>query len=153
MKTARKGIDTFLEEISSNRKEVLVLRGKGSHLLRDFGTIEQMFTENMEGLLAPNVEVQTPRGKRVNKLERTNNGVEQDFRSIQRHCRRLKGNKDVEELIQKEGVWLLLLLNRGILEYVKTVYGSWDAMGKRFAEVKKESSLAAADTILDGSNR
>ncbi|HJH25760.1 MAG TPA: hypothetical protein C5S37_03080 [Methanophagales archaeon] len=83
--------------------------------------------------MAPNVEVQTPKGKRVIKLERTNNGVEQDFRSIRRHGRRLKGNKDVEE-------------------YVKTVYGSWDVMGKRFAEVKKES-LAAAEKIFDGFNR
>ena len=152
MKAARKGIDTFLEEIRSNRKEELVLKGKEYHLLRAFGTIEQMITENMEGLLAPTVEVQTPRGKRVNKLERTNNGVEQDFRSIRWHGRRSKGNKDVEELIQKEGVWLLLLLNIEIDDYVKTVYGSWDAMEKRFAEVKKES-LAAADKILDGSNR
>ena len=37
-------------------------------------------------------------------------------------------------------------------EYVKTVYDSWEMMGKRFAEVKKES-LAAAEKILEGSNR
>ena len=111
-----------------------------------------MFTENLERLLAPNVEVQTPRGKRVIKLERTNNGVEQDFRSIRRHGRRLKGNKDVEELIQKEGVGLLLLLNMEIGEYVKMVYGSWEMMGEKFAEVKK-GSLAAAEKIFDGPNR
>lgn len=152
LKAARNGIDTFLEEISSNQREELAFKCKRSHLLRAFGTIEQMFIENRERLLAPNVEVQTPRGKRVIKLERTNNGVEQDFRSIRRHGRRLKGNKDVEELIQKEGVGLLLLLNMEIEEYVKMVYGSWDVMGKRFAEVKK-GSLAAADKIFDGSNR
>lgn len=152
LKAARKGIDTFLEEISLNQRDELSFKGKRSHLLRAFGTIEQMFIENRERLLAPNVEVQTPKGKRVIKLERTNNGVEQDFRSIRRHGRRLKGNKDVEELIQKEGVGLLLLLNMEIEEYVKMVYGSWDVMGKRFAEVKK-GSLAAADKIFDGSNR
>lgn len=152
LKAARKGIDTFLEEISLNQREELAFKGKRSHLLRAFGTIEQMFIENRERLLAPNVEVQTPKGKRVIKLERTNNGVEQDFRSIRRHGRRLKGNKDVEELIQKEGVGLLLLLNMEIEEYVKMVYGSWDVIGKRFAEVKK-GSLAAADKIFDGSNR
>lgn len=135
-----------------NKKEELAFKGTGSHLLRAFSTIEQTFTENIERLLAPTVEVQTPKGKRVIRLERTNNGVEQDFRSIRRHGRRLKGNKDVEGLVQKEGVGLLLLLNMGIDEYVKTVYGSWDKMGKRFAEVKKES-LAAAEKILDGSNR
>ena len=152
LKAARKGIDAFLEEISSNRKEGLAFKGKRSHLLRAFGTIEQTFTENRERLLAPNVEVQTPKGKRVIKLERTNNGVEQDFRAIRRHGRRLKGNKDVEDLVQKEGVGLLLLLNMEVDEYVKTVYGSWDTMGKRFAEVKKES-LADVEKILDGSNR
>ena len=46
----------------------------------------------------------------------------------------------------------MLLLNMEIDEYVKTGYGSWDVMGKRLAEVKKES-LAAAEKILDGSNR
>jgi hypothetical protein len=151
-KASRKGIDIFLEEISLNQKEELAFKGTGTHLLRAFSTIEQTFTENLERLLAPNVEVQTPKGKRVIKLERTNNSVEQDFRSIRRHGRRLKGNKDVEGLIQKEGVGLLLLLNMGIDKYVKTVYGSWDVMGKRFAEVKKES-LAAAEKILDGSTR
>jgi hypothetical protein len=68
-----------------------------------------MFTKNI--WLAPNVEVQTTKRKRVIRLERTNNGVEQDFRSIRRHGRRLRGNKDVEGLVQKEGVGLLLLLN------------------------------------------
>jgi hypothetical protein len=152
LKAARKGIDTFLEEISLNQREELSFKGKRSHLLRAFGTIEQMFNENRERLLAPNVEVQNPKGKRVIKLERTNNGVEQDFRFIRRHGRRLRGNKDVEELIQKEGVGLLLLLNMEIEEYVKMVYGSWDVMGKRFAKVKK-GSLAAADKIFDGPNR
>jgi hypothetical protein len=152
LKAARKGIDTFLEEIRSIRKEELAFKGKRSHLLRAFGTIEQMFIENRDKLLAPNVEVQTPKGKRVIKLERTNNGVEQDFRAIRRHGRRLKGNTDVEDLVQKEGVGLLLLLNMEIDEYAKTLYGSWDTMGKRFAEVN-EDSLAAAEKILDGSNR
>jgi len=56
------------------------------------------------------------------------------------------------ELIQKEGVLLLLLLNQEIDGYVKTVYGSGGVMGKRFAEVKK-GSLAVAEKIFDGSNR
>lgn len=137
LKAARKGIDTFLEEIRLNRKEELVIKGKRAHFLCAFGTIEQMFTENLERLLAPNVEVQIPRGKRVIKLERTNNGVEQDFSSIRRHGRRLKGNKDVEDLVQKEGVGLLLLLNIGVDGYVKTVYGSWDVMGKGLQRLKR----------------
>jgi len=33
LETARKGIDTFLEEISSNRKEELAFKGKGAHIL------------------------------------------------------------------------------------------------------------------------
>ena len=40
LKTARKGIDTFLEEISSNRKEELAFKGKGAHILRAFNMIE-----------------------------------------------------------------------------------------------------------------
>jgi len=37
-------------------------------------------------------------------------------------------------------------------KYVKMVYGSWEKMGKRFAEVKRES-LVAAERLLDGPNR
>jgi hypothetical protein len=62
-----------------------------------------MFTENI--WLAPNVEVQTTKRKRVIRLERTNNGIEQDFRSIRRHGRRrLKGNKDVEVSFKRKGL-------------------------------------------------
>ncbi len=71
---------------------------------------------------------------------RTFGTIEQDFRTIRRHGRRLKGNKDVEDLVQKERVGLLLLLNMEVDEYVKTLYGSWDRYdGEKFAEVKKES--------------
>ncbi|MEA2075846.1 MAG: hypothetical protein U9O85_09005 [Euryarchaeota archaeon] len=38
----------------------------------------------------------------------------------------MKGNKDVEDLVQKERVGLLLLLNMEVDEYVKTLYDSWD---------------------------
>ena len=148
LKAARKGIDAFLEEVMNQKESI----GGKTHLFRAFCTIEEMFIENMDKLLAPNVEIQTPKGKRVVRLERTNNGVEQDFRSIRRHGRKLRGNKDVEELIQREGVGLLLVLNMGVDKYVKRAYGSWKKMGKRFAEVKRES-LATAERLLDGANR
>jgi hypothetical protein len=72
-----------------------------------------------------------------------------DFRACRGHVRRLQGNKDVEEFIQREGVGLLLLLNMKIPEYVRLVYGSWEGMGKRFFEVD-EKSLERADLLLQG---
>lgn len=74
-----------------------------------------------------------------------------DFRACRRHVRRLQGNKNVEEVIQREGVGLSLLLNMNIPEYVRMVYGSWDGMGKRFSEVD-EKSLERADLLLQGYN-
>ena len=87
LKAARKGIDTFMEEVINQKESIQ----KKTHLFRAFCTIEEMFTANRDKLLAPNVEIQTPKGKKVIKLERTNNGAEQDFRRIRRDGRKLRG--------------------------------------------------------------
>ena len=49
--------------------------------------------------------------------------------AILRHGRRLKGNKDVEELIQKEGVGLLLLLRRFLMGPTVNGCYSWSLYG------------------------
>ncbi|OYT29085.1 hypothetical protein B6U98_03485, partial [Thermoplasmatales archaeon ex4572_165] len=75
-------------------------------LRRGLKIIEDRFVKYEENLLVTNIKVDTENGKKIIKLERTNNGIEQDFRKCRRHVRRLIGNKDVEETIQREGVGL-----------------------------------------------
>ena len=120
-------------------------------LRRGLKIIEDRFVKYEENLLVPNIKISTEDGEKVVELERTNNGVEMDFRACRRHARRLHGNKNVEEVIQREGVGLSLLLNMNIPEYVRMVYGSWECMGKRFSEVDKKS-LEQADLLLQGYN-
>jgi len=147
LKKAHKGIDDFLAEIESKDKGLK----KSSSLAKGLCIIRDRFIEHKENLLAPNINIDTSRGKKVIKVERTNNGIEQDFRAIRRHARRLRGDKNVEGIIQREGVGLLLLLNMEIPQYVQTVYGSWELMGKRFAKVS-EQALEHAELLLKGYN-
>ncbi len=116
-------------------------------MIRGLGIIEDQFTKYQDTLLVPNIKIETIKGEKVIELERTNNGVETDFRACQRHTRRLRGDKNVEGIIQREGVGLLLLLNMDISQYVQIVYGSWECMGKRFSKVG-EKSLEHADLLL-----
>ncbi|MDG6219424.1 MAG: hypothetical protein QCI00_08285 [Candidatus Thermoplasmatota archaeon] len=101
----------------------------------------------MRYILIPNIQIDTDHGKKIVVLERTNNSVEMDFRLCRRYVRRFQGNSDVEEVIQREGVRLSLLLNMNVSRYVKIVYGSWDCMGKRFSMVA-EKALERADLLL-----
>ena len=147
LQKARKGITDFLSILKIERENL----DNSKSLRRGLKIIEERFVKYEENLLVPNIKVDTVKGKRIIKLERTNNGIEQDFRECRRHVRRLLGNKDVEETIQREGVGLSLLLNMKIPEYVRMVYGSWECMGKRFSEVNEES-LKLADLLLQGYN-
>lgn len=147
LKKARNGIDDFLAEIESKNKKLK----KSSSLAKGLCIIKDRFIEHKENLLAPNIQIDTSHGVKVIKVDRTNNGVEKDFRAIRRHARRLRGDKNVEGIIQREGVGLLLLLNMDIPQYVQMVYGSWELMGERFARVG-EQSLERAELLLKGYN-
>ena len=120
-------------------------------MIRGLDIIEDQFTKYQDTLVVPNIKIENIKGEKVIELERTNNGVETDFRACQRHTRRLRGDKNVEGIIQREGVELLLLLNMDISQYVQIVYGSWECMGKRFSKVE-EKSLEHADLLLKDYN-
>jgi len=147
LQKARKGITDFLSILKTEQENL----ENSKSLRRGLKIIEDRFVKYEENLLVTNIKVDTENGKKIIKLERTNNGIEQDFRKCRRHVRRLIGNKDVEETIQREGVGLSLLLNMKIPEYVRMVYDSWECMGKRFSEVNEES-LKLADLLLQGYN-
>ena len=147
LQIARKGINDFLSELKSEQEN----KDNSKSLIRGLGIIEDRFTKYQDNLLVPNIKIETSKGEKIIELERTNNSVETDFRACRRHARRLRGDKNVEGIIQREGVGLLLLLNMNISQYVQIVYGSWECMGKRFSKVE-EKSLEHADLLLKGYN-
>lgn len=147
LQKARKGIADFLSKLKTEREN----KDNSTSLRRGLKIIEDRFVKYEKNLLVPNIKIDTEDGEKIVELERTNNGIEKDFRECRRHVRRLLGNKDVEEAIQREGVGLSLLLNMNVPDYVQMVYGSWECMGKRFSEVN-EKSLERADLLLQGYN-
>lgn len=147
LKKARKRIDDFLKKVKSEQEN----KRNSKPLIRALQTIEDRFTKYQDNLLVPNIRLDTVDGEKVIKVERTNNGIEQDFRACRRHARRLRGEKNVEGVIQREGVGLLLLLNMDISQYIQIVYGSWECMGTRFSKVE-EWALERADMLLQGYN-
>lgn len=147
LQKARIGITDFLSLVKAEKEN----KENTTSLRRGLGIIEDRFSKYEKNLLVPNIKIDTAAGHKIVKLERTNNGVEHDFKKIRRLVRRVFGNKDVEAVIQREGVGRLLLLNMDIDTYVRMVYGSWECMGKRFSEVDKKS-LERADLLLQGYN-
>ena len=147
LKKARKRIDDFLKKVKSEQEN----KRNSKPLIIALQTIEDRFTKYQDNLLVPNIRLDTVDGEKVIKVERTNNGIEQDFRACRRHARRLRGEKNVEGVIQREGVGLLLLLNMDISQYIQIVYGSWECMGTRFSKVE-EWALERADMLLQGYN-
>ncbi len=147
LQKACRGINDFLSLLQVEKEN----KGISSSLKRGLGIIEDRFRTYKDNLLVPNIQIDTDHGKKIVVLERTNNSVEMDFRRCRRHVRRLQGNSDVEEVIQREGVGLSLLLNMNSPNYMQIVYGSWDCMGKRFSMVA-EKALERADLLLQGYN-
>lgn len=147
LKKTRGEIDKFLAKVKSEQKN----KQNSKPLIRGLRIIEDRFTKYQDNLLVPNIRLDTVNGKKIIRLDRTNNGIEQDFRAIRRHARRLRGDKNVEGIIQREGVGLLLLLNMEISQYIQIVYGSWECMGRRFSRVE-ETMLERADLLLKDYN-
>ena len=86
-------------------------------------------------MFVPNIAVKVNGRQKIKRLQRTNNTVEQDLRSMRRHGRCIRGNGDVERLVQKDGVGLAIVKNFEINEYIRCVYGHLDRMATRFVKV------------------
>ena len=113
--------------------------------------VKKLIVENEAYLLAPNVRVGTGEDERVVQLPRTNNALEQAFRAIRRHYRRIQGNSDVEGRVQREGVGMALALNLGNHAYMRTVYGDGNGIIERFRDLRPESIDLARELIHEGS--
>ena len=102
-----------------------------------------MIGERRDELFAPNVIIEVNGKRELIRLPRTNNTVEQDFRSYRRHSRRIRGDSDVERTVQRDGVGLAIVKNLEDERYLRLVYGRLEQMPQRFAEVSPSSMEVA----------
>jgi len=114
--------------------------------------ISKMITERRGELLAPNVTVEVNGIQTVKQLPRTNNTVEQDFRQLRRHSRRIRGDADVECTVQRDGVGLAIVKNLEVKNYLRHIYGSPNQMHARFALVH-QNSLQQAKALFQISEK
>jgi len=137
LESGRKMIDKLQKDIDEFVKQGDC--GKDRYLKRILRGISGLIVERKDELFVPNVVVNINGNKRVKKLPRTNNPIEQDFRSLRRHSRRIRGDGDVERIVQREGPGLAIVKNLELRDYVRCVYGKLDRMPLRFANVSSES--------------
>jgi len=125
-----KDIEDFVNLRTNNKDRKLkqVLRG-----------ILELLIERRDELFAPNVELIVNGKKEVRKLPRTNNAVEQDFRKLRRYWRRIMGNSNVEQNVQKQGVGQAIVANFEKMDYVNLVYGNLANMASRFSIVAPDA--------------
>ncbi|EQD76892.1 hypothetical protein B1B_01376, partial [mine drainage metagenome] len=98
--------------------------GSDRWLKHDLRRMAKDLRERQGELFAPNVVVRA-KGRRVmRRAPRTQSLAEAKFRGLRRHGRRVRGNADVEALVQREGPALLLLGNLRWPVYVRMVYGT-----------------------------
>ena len=114
--------------------------------------ISKMVTERRDELLAPNVVLEVNGTHRIKHLPRTNNTIEQDFRSLRRHSRRIRGDADVERTVQRDGVGLAIVKNLEVKNYLRHIYGSPNQMHARFAMVH-QNSLQQAKALFQISEK
>jgi len=147
LENGRRMIDTFQKRIA-----LFVAQGNASgdrSLKQVLKGISKLLAERREELFVPNVIVEINGRQQVRRLPRTNNVLEQDFRKMRRHARRIRGDGDVERTVQKDGVGYAIVANLEIKEYVRCVYGGLDQMAGRFAEVAT-GSLEKAKALFRG---
>ena len=150
LEKARAGLTALLERMDT---AIEGKRGEGSDkgLRRVLIGVRKLIIENEAFLLAPNVRIGEGEHERTVRLPRTNNALEQAFRAMRRHYRRIQGNSDVEGRVQREGVGMALALNIGNPTYMRTVYGDCSRITERFRTIRPESIELARGLIHAGS--
>ncbi len=150
LERAREGLARLLERLDEAIGGPMEGR-PDKDLRRVLQGVRKLIVENEAHLLAPNVRVGTGEGERIVELPRTNNALEQAFRAMRRHYRRIQGNSDVEGRVQREGVGMALALNLGNPAYMRTVYGDVNGIIERFRGLRPESIEVARELIHEGS--
>lgn len=150
LERARAGLAALL-----HRMDAVIERsaeeGSDRGLKRVLAGVRKLIAENESFLLAPNVRIGEGECERTVQLPRTNNALEQAFRAMRRHYRRIQGNSDVERRVQREGVGMALALNLGNPDYMRAIYGGENRIIERFREIRPESIELARELIREGS--
>jgi hypothetical protein len=148
-----KGRDT-MDELQTNITNFIKTGNSGGDrtLKRVLHGISEMLTKRRDELLAPNITIEINGTRKIKQLPRTNNTTEQDFRSLRRHSRRIRGDSDVERSVQRDGPGLAIVKNIENKNYLQCVYGQLNNMPSRFAKVSR-NNLEEANGLfqaLDG---
>lgn len=146
LERARAGLAVLLERMD-RAIEGPAEEGSDKGLRRALAGVRRLIVENEPFLLAPNVRIGEGVCERTVQLPRTNNALEQAFRAMRRHYRRIQGNSDVEGRVQREGVGMALALNIGNPDYTRAVYGGENRIIERFRELRPESIELARELI------
>jgi hypothetical protein len=139
LEKGRRKLDWFVGKVERLPLSERALRNDLAKVVRDL-------KERREELFAPNVVVMARGRRAVRAVPRTTAWAEGKFRKLRRHGRRIKGNSEVEALVQREGPGLLLIENLRSPSYVRCVYGSLSRQGTRFARVT-DQALVTAKTL------
>lgn len=141
-RTLEKGcrkFDWFLTKV----KEV---SGAERALHHDLEKVAMDLRSRREGAFVPNVIAEVNGRRVVRTIPRMKAWAEGQFLRLRRHGRRIRGNSEVEALVQREGPGLLLMENLHDAEYVHLIYRARARQGERFVQFK-EGTLAAARTF------
>ncbi|MGI0055486.1 MAG: hypothetical protein ACREBZ_07225 [Thermoplasmata archaeon] len=139
LEKGRRRLDWFVVQVEQ-------VPGSERRLKKDLRKTAEDLEARREELFAPNVEVRVEGRRAVRPVPRTTAWAEGEFRKLRRHGRRIRGNAEVEALVQREGPGLLLMDNLRDAKYIRLVYGSLARQGARFAKVDPEA-MAAAKSI------
>ena len=136
LEKGRRKLDGFLTKVKQ-------VPGAERALRHDLGKVAKDLRARREELFAPNVVVAVNSRRVVRPIPRTTAWAEGQFRRLRRHGRRIRGNSEVESLVQREGPGLLLMENLRDAKYVHLVYRTLARQGERFAHVKDETLFTA----------
>jgi hypothetical protein len=136
LEKGRRKLDWFLAKVKQ-------VPGAERALRHDLEKVAKDLRARREELFAPNVVIEVGGRRVVRPIPRTTAWAEGQFRKLRRHGRRIRGNSEVEALVQREGPGLLLMENLREAKYVCFVYGTLARQGTRFAKVGGEALVAA----------
>ncbi len=147
MATIRHGVERFRKKFKKKSKLA------NDDLCQKIGKQIEKYTEK---LFADPIEVKTPAGKALIYPQRTNNILEQFFRSFRRTQRRKTGNNSLKQMLQTMLAETPLIKNLDNPEYMKILLDGKQSLEDLFAEIDKnirfedEESKQKSDRILPG---
>ena len=146
----RRRLDWLLEKVEEEAQ-----RKSRSPRIREFHlqltAIGKKLSSRREELFAPNIRVKVRGRWKLRRFHRSNGAAERKFHVLRGHGRSIARDKDVEDLVQREGPGALVAQNLKDRRYVRLLYGDLSHLGERFTTVSAEA-LAEAKSILTREN-